>query len=53
MRIFDIHPWRKGKCEAGIPDIAGIRDLDYCDRRGRWMVNGVVLCGTCKKKVTS
>jgi hypothetical protein len=35
-------------CEAGL-DSFQARWLPYCDKRARWLVDGVVLCGGCKK----
>lgn len=50
--IDDIQPWPRGHCEAGIPiGPPKIRSLPACERRGRWLVSGVVLCGTCKRAV--
>lgn len=46
----DVVRWPHGYCEAGIPVVRGpIGRLPACSRRGRWMVSGVILCGTCKR----
>lgn len=42
----DVQPWPHGTCEHGI-----LTGGAYCDKRGRWLVGGVVMCGEHKKKV--
>jgi len=43
-------PWPRGKCEAGVVTFSH-GDLEPCDRRGRWLGDGVILCGRCKRIV--
>lgn len=50
MLRFDVIPWPRGKCEAGVGH-GPIGRLPACDKRGRWMVGGVILCGSCKREV--
>lgn len=48
----NVQPCTRGRCEAGLPgNTWRIARLPYCAKRARWVVNGVLLCGGCKKKV--
>lgn len=51
--VSNIQPWRGGRCEAGVDAIGpfNITSLPPCSKRARWMVNGVLLCGGCKRKL--